>query len=50
MLNGKEPKVVNGPEVLSKFVGESEENIRKLFAEAEADMKTYEGVWVGVGV
>ena len=40
MLNGKEPKVVNGPEVLSKFVGESEENIRKLFAEAESDMKT----------
>lgn len=23
MLNGKEPKVVNGPEVLNKFVGES---------------------------
>lgn len=22
MLNGKEPKVVNGPEVLNKFVGE----------------------------
>lgn len=50
MLNGKEPKVVNGPEVLSKFVGESEENIRKLFAEAEADMKTYAGcaLWVHV--
>lgn len=22
MLNGKEPKIVNGPEVLNKFVGE----------------------------
>ncbi len=22
MLNGKEPKVVNGPEILNKFVGE----------------------------
>ena len=39
MLNGREPKVVNGPEVLSKFVGESEENVRKLFAEAEADSR-----------
>ncbi len=35
MLNGKEPKVVHGPEVLSKYVGESEENVRKLFADAE---------------
>ena len=31
MLNGREPKVVNGPEVLNKYVGASEENIRKLF-------------------
>lgn len=23
MLNGKEPKVVNGPEILNKFVGET---------------------------
>lgn len=37
MLNGKEPKVVNGPEILNKFVGQSEENIRNLFADAEAD-------------
>jgi vesicle-fusing ATPase len=37
MLNGKEPKVVNGPEILNKFVGQSEENIRNLFKEAEAD-------------
>ena len=37
MLNGKEPKIVNGPEVLSKYVGASEENIRNLFKEAEAD-------------
>lgn len=39
MLNGKEPKVVNGPEVLNKYVGQTEENIRKLFAEAEAEYK-----------
>jgi hypothetical protein len=31
MLNGQEPKIVNGPEIMSKFVGESEENVRKLF-------------------
>jgi len=37
MLNAREPKVVNGPEVLSKYVGASEENVRKLFAEAEAE-------------
>lgn len=39
MLNGKEPKVVNGPEVLNKFVGQSEENIRNLFQDAENDYK-----------
>merc|ERR1719502_2275753 len=38
MLNGKEPKIVNGPEILSKFVGESEKNIRDLFADADAEM------------
>ena len=41
MLNGKEPKIVNGPEVLSKFVGASEENVRKLFEEAERDYKEF---------
>lgn len=39
MLNAREPKVVNGPEILSKYVGASEENVRKLFAEAEAEQK-----------
>ena len=37
MLNATDPKIVNGPEILDKYVGESEANIRKLFAEAEAD-------------
>jgi SpoVK/Ycf46/Vps4 family AAA+-type ATPase len=32
-------QVVNGPEVLSKYVGQAEENIRNLFAEAEAEYK-----------
>ena len=35
MLNGREPKIVNGPEVLNKYVGASEENIRNLFKDAE---------------
>ncbi|BFZ56944.1 transport between ER and Golgi ATPase protein [Savitreella phatthalungensis] len=39
MLNANEPKVVNGPEILNKFVGQSEENIRKLFADAEKEYK-----------
>ncbi|KAH8830308.1 vesicular-fusion protein SEC18 [Flagelloscypha sp. PMI_526] len=39
MLNAREPKIVNGPEILSKFVGQSEENIRKLFEEAEKEYK-----------
>lgn len=39
MLNGLEPKVVNGPEVLNKYVGQSEENIRNLFLEADAEYK-----------
>ncbi|EER33214.1 vesicular-fusion protein SEC18 [Candida tropicalis MYA-3404] len=39
MLNGKEPKIVNGPEMLSKYVGASEENIRNLFKDAEAEYK-----------
>jgi vesicle-fusing ATPase len=39
MLNAREPKVINGPEVLNKYVGQSEENIRKLFIDAEKEYK-----------
>lgn len=39
MLNAKEPKIVNGPQILDKYVGESEANVRKLFADAEEDQK-----------
>ncbi|KFX96831.1 hypothetical protein V490_03114 [Pseudogymnoascus sp. VKM F-3557] len=39
MFNSREPKVINGPEVLNKFVGQSEENIRNLFADAEKEYK-----------
>lgn len=38
-LNSREPKIVNGPEVLDKFVGGSEEKIRELFADAEVEEK-----------
>lgn len=37
ILNSREPKIVNGPEILNKFVGGSEEKIRELFAEAEKE-------------
>ena len=37
MLNAREPKVVNGPEILNMYVGQSEGNIRKLFADAERE-------------
>ena len=37
MISPKEPKVINGPEILNKFVGQSEENIRNLFVDARKD-------------
>ena len=46
MLNAREPKIVNGPEILDKYVGESEANIRKLFAEAEEDEKRVKLNWM----
>src|ERR1700710_3293886 len=38
MLNARDPKVINGPEVLNKYVGASEENIRKLFEDAAKEV------------
>ena len=38
-LNVSEFKVVNGPELFDKFVGETEKKIRDLFANAEKDQK-----------
>ncbi|GJM89097.1 hypothetical protein PR202_ga05697 [Eleusine coracana subsp. coracana] len=40
IVEWKDPKIVNGPEVLSKFVGETEKNVRDLFADAENEQKT----------
>lgn len=39
MLNAHEPIKVNGPEILNKYVGQSEENVRKLFSAAEAEYR-----------
>lgn len=39
LLNARPPKIVNGPEILNKYVGQSEENIRNLFKEAEDEWK-----------
>ena len=39
MLNAREPKIVNGPQILDKYVGESEANVRRLFADAEEEEK-----------
>ena len=37
VLNAREPKIVNGPEILDKFVGGSEEKVRALFIDAEKE-------------
>lgn len=34
MLSNNAPKIINGPELLNKFVGSSEENLRNIFTEA----------------
>jgi SpoVK/Ycf46/Vps4 family AAA+-type ATPase len=39
MISNREPKIVNGPDIMNKYVGQSEENIRNLFSEAEYDEK-----------
>ena len=36
-LGAREPKIVSGPEMMSKYVGDSEAFIRGLFAEAELE-------------
>lgn len=41
-LKAKSIQIVNGPELINKYVGQSEENIRKLFAAAEQDMQANE--------
>jgi vesicle-fusing ATPase len=37
LLNSRPPKFISGSEILNKYVGQSEENIRNLFLEAEIE-------------
>uniref|UniRef100_A0A915E687 Vesicle-fusing ATPase n=1 Tax=Ditylenchus dipsaci TaxID=166011 RepID=A0A915E687_9BILA len=37
MLNAREPKIVNGPEIFGMWLGQSEKNIRNLFLDAEKE-------------
>lgn len=39
LLNCREPKIVNGPEIFDKYIGEAEKNIRALFTDAEEDYR-----------
>mmetsp|Transcript_15456 Transcript_15456/g.22045 ORF Transcript_15456/g.22045 Transcript_15456/m.22045 type:complete len:1076 (-) Transcript_15456:118-3345(-) len=39
LLGAREPQIVNGPEILDKFVGEAERRVRDLFAPAEREYK-----------
>jgi vesicle-fusing ATPase len=41
-LKSKSIKIINGPELLSKWVGETEKQVRELFEEAERDQKSGE--------
>ena len=37
LLGAREPQIVNGPEILDKFIGEAEKNVRALFRPAEIE-------------
>ena len=37
LLGAREPQIVNGPEILDKFIGEAERRVRDLFAPAERE-------------
>jgi ATP-dependent 26S proteasome regulatory subunit len=39
LLGAREPQIVNGPEILDKFIGEAEKNVRALFAPAEQEYR-----------
>ena len=43
MLNTTQPKLVSGPEILNKYVGESEAAVRRLFEDAEREQKSKGG-------
>ena len=39
ILTAREPQIVNGPEILDKYIGEAEKKVRELFAPAEAEYR-----------
>uniref|UniRef100_A0A7R9UH08 Vesicle-fusing ATPase n=1 Tax=Pinguiococcus pyrenoidosus TaxID=172671 RepID=A0A7R9UH08_9STRA len=39
VLNAREPQIINGPEILNKYVGASEEAIREKFGPAEEEQR-----------
>lgn len=39
MLGAREPQIVNGPEILDKYIGEAEKKVRELFLPAEQEYK-----------
>lgn len=39
LLGAREPQIVNGPEILDKFIGEAEKRVRDLFAPAEREYR-----------
>ena len=39
-LQSREPKIVNGPELFNKYVGETEKQVRELFSEAKSDQRS----------
>ncbi|EEC43428.1 predicted protein, partial [Phaeodactylum tricornutum CCAP 1055/1] len=39
ILGAREPQIVNGPEILDKYIGEAERRVRDLFAPAEQEYK-----------
>ena len=49
-LGSREPQIVNGPEIMDKFVGEAEKRVRELFAPAEAEYAASRHAWLQPGV
>ena len=39
VLHAREPKIVNGPELFNKYVGETEKNVRALFDDAKKEQE-----------
>jgi len=47
-LGAREPKIVSGPEMMSKYVGESEAFIRGLFGDAELEQVYIDPIYMRI--